>query len=136
MNLNERFDVSPGKVDELKSRIVRLGIDPSKIDEQFVRGSGPGGQKINKTNSCVLLRYGDIVVRCRQDRRRSVNRFLALRELVDKVEMETSPSTSRRLEKGERRKAAKSRAARRARAKFLSNRSGKSVYKDGETQEG
>ncbi len=135
MNLNERFDVSPGKVDELKARIARLAIDVAKIDEQFVRGSGPGGQKINKTSSCVVLRHGGIVVRCQRDRRRSVNRFLALRELVDRIEMTVSPSTSARLAKGERRKASKARASRRARAKSRSKPAGKSVYTGGESQE-
>ncbi len=118
MNLHERFDVSPSKVEELKARIARLGIDVAAIDEQFVRGSGPGGQKINKTSSCVLLRYEPhgIVVRCQQDRRRSVNRFLALRELVDQVEMRVSPGTSERLREVERKRSRKARAHRKARA--------------------
>lgn len=113
MNLNESFPVSPAKVEELKDRIRRLGIDPAKIEERFVRGSGKGGQKINKTSNCVQLRYPplDLTVRCQEDRQRSVNRFLALRELVDRVEMQVSPETSKRLreiEKVRRRKAKRS----------------------------
>ncbi|HLF94712.1 MAG TPA: peptide chain release factor-like protein, partial [Planctomycetota bacterium] len=85
MNLGEGFTVSPGKRDHLVGRMRALRIDPAAIEEQFVRGGGPGGQKINKTSNCVLLRYAPlgIVVRCQQDRRRGVNRYLALRELVD-----------------------------------------------------
>ena len=119
MNLNESFDVSPGKVADLLARIAALGIDAAAIEEQFVRGGGPGGQKINKTSNCVVLRYAplDLVVRCQQDRRRSLNRFLALRELVDRIEMRISPGTSARLTVADRKRRNKSRAGRRARAK-------------------
>jgi protein subunit release factor B len=119
MNLTEGFDVSPGKIASLLARIAALGIDAAAIEEQFVRGGGPGGTKINKTSNCVVLRYVplDLVVRCQRDRRRSVNRFLALRELVDQAEMKVSPGTSQRLREIERQRRNKARAGRRARAK-------------------
>lgn len=72
---------------ELLARIKRLGIDVKAIEETFVRGGGKGGQKVNKTANCVQLKYGEIRVRCHRERRRTVNRFLALRELVDRVEI-------------------------------------------------
>lgn len=104
MNFPEFSDITPAKVNELKARIARLKIELSGIDEQFARGGGKGGQKINKTSNCVILRYAAlaIVVRCQRERKRSVNRFLALRELVDRIEMKISPETSRRLEEMER----------------------------------
>jgi len=99
MKLNEMFDISPGKIAALKEKIERLKIDPADIEEQFTRGSGKGGQKINKTANCVRLNYPKlgIQVRVQKDRRRSINRFLALRELADKIEMQVSPETSQRL---------------------------------------
>jgi protein subunit release factor B len=119
MNLNESFDVSPAKVADLVARLRALGIDAAAIEEQFVRGGGPGGSKINTTSNCVLLRYAplEIVVRCQRERRRSLNRFLALRELVDQAEMKLSPGTSRRLKEIERKRRNKARAGRRARAR-------------------
>lgn len=104
MKLDERFDVSPAKLDGLKARILRLSIDVSLIEESFVRGGGKGGQKINKTANCVQLHYPplDIRVRVQRERRRTVNRFLALRELVDRIEMKVSPGTSDRLQEFER----------------------------------
>ena len=119
VNLTEGFDISPAKLAALLSRIAALGIDPAEIDEQFVRGGGPGGQKINKTSNCVVLRYPRLalVVRCQRDRRRSINRFLALRELVDQVEMKIAPESSRRLGDIERKRRNKARSGRRARAK-------------------
>jgi len=120
MNLTEGFDISPAKVAALLARIAALGIDPAAIEEQFVRGGGPGGQKINKTANCVVLRYAPLalVIRCQRDRRRSINRFLALRELVDQAEMKVSPGTSERLREIDRKRRNKARAGRRARAKL------------------
>jgi len=112
MNFPELPDITPAKAEALKARILRLGIDLRLIDEQFVRGGGKGGQKINKTSNAVLLRYPPLglVVRCQRERRRSLNRFLALREMVDEIEVRISPETSERLKEIARirkRKAAK-----------------------------
>ncbi|HTF57621.1 MAG TPA: peptide chain release factor-like protein [Planctomycetota bacterium] len=109
--------VAPSKLEEVKARIERLGIDLGAVEERFIRGGGKGGQKINKTANCVQLRYRDLVVRCQRDRKRAVNRFLALRELVDRVEMKASPGTSARLVKARKENASKDRVARRARAR-------------------
>jgi protein subunit release factor B len=119
MNLSEAFDISPGKVAALLARIRTLGIDPALIGEQFIRGGGPGGQKTNKTSNGVVLTYPplELEVRCREDRRRSINRFLALRELVDRIEMRISPATSRRLGEIDKLRAKKAKAGRRSRAK-------------------
>lgn len=124
MNLTEAFDISPAKVAALLARIGALGIDPAAIEEAFVKGGGPGGSKINKTANCVVLRYAPLglVVRCQRDRRRNVNRFLALRELVDQAEMKISPGTSPRLRDIERRRRTKARSGRRARARHAALR--------------
>lgn len=104
MNLNEFWDVTPQKIADLKARIARLGVNLSVIEEQFVKGGGKGGQKINKTSNCVVLKYPplSLVVRCQRERRRSINRFIALRELVDRIEMQLSPETSERMKEIER----------------------------------
>lgn len=99
MNFPELSDITPAKVQALRERIARLGLDLRLVDEQFTKGSGKGGQKINKTSNAVLLRYPalGLVVKCQRERKRSLNRFLALRELVDEVEVRVSPETSERL---------------------------------------
>jgi protein subunit release factor B len=121
MNLNESFDVSPTKLADLKSRITRLGIDVRLIEESFIRGGGKGGQKINKTANCVQLHYPPfgIRVRVQRERRRTVNRFLALRELVDQVEMKVSPETSQRLQEVERIRRRKTKRQGRAAEKYV-----------------
>src|ERR1700712_1805600 len=79
----------PKKV-ELRERLLRLGVILGNIDEQAVKGTGPGGQKVNKTQSGVLLRYTLgaelIVIKWTRERHHALNRFLALRELCDEVE--------------------------------------------------
>lgn len=99
MNLNERFDVAAGKIEAVLERMRRLGIDAKDIEEGFSRGGGKGGQKVNKTSNRVQLHYPPLglSVSCQRERRRSLNRFLALRELVDQAEMRLSPETSARL---------------------------------------
>ncbi|HEX4047030.1 MAG TPA: peptide chain release factor-like protein [Elusimicrobiota bacterium] len=119
MRLNEDFGVNPGKLEELKVRIVRLGIDLAKVEESFSRGGGKGGQKINKTSNRVQLSYPPLELRvaCQRERKRSLNRFLALRELVDQAEMKVSPETSQRLREIERLRKNKARASAKSAAK-------------------
>jgi protein subunit release factor B len=73
---------------DLERRMEALGIAKEDLQEHFIRGSGKGGQKINKTSSCVCLKHlpSGIVVKCQADRSRDLNRFLARRELVEALE--------------------------------------------------
>jgi protein subunit release factor B len=82
------FALSPGKNEWLRGRLSSLGILELDIDEKFVRSSGRGGQKVNKTSSCVYLKHipTGVEVKCMTARSQSLNRFLARRELADKVE--------------------------------------------------
>ena len=72
----------------LRARFVSLGVRPEEVEERFVRGTGAGGQKINKTSSTVWLRHGPtgVEVRCQRERSQTVNRLLAWLELADKLE--------------------------------------------------
>jgi peptide chain release factor len=121
LNLNETFDVSPGKVEALIARLHRLKIDPRLIEESFTRGGGKGGQKINKTSNRVQLSYPplSIAVSCQRERKRTINRFLALRELVDRAEMILSPETSERLSEVRRLQKSKARKQQKARKNAL-----------------
>lgn len=73
---------------QIVERLNRLNIRPEDIDERFVRGAGPGGQKINKTSSTVWLRHGPsgTEVRCQAERSQAANREKAWEELCDKLE--------------------------------------------------
>ena len=71
--------VRPEKLAALQERMEALGIREQDLEESFVRGSGRGGQKVNKTNNCVYLKHipTGIAVKCHVDRSRELNRFLA-----------------------------------------------------------
>jgi peptide chain release factor len=81
------FRVSSEKSQELDRKMKELGIREEDLEETFIKGSGKGGQKKNKTSSCVVLthRPTGIQVRCQQERSHSLNRFLARRDLCDKL---------------------------------------------------
>jgi len=82
--------MGPGqeKIDVLNARMVRLGIRKEEIQERFIKSSGRGGQKVNKTSSAVFLRHlpTGITVKCGKTRSQALNRFLAMRRLVEAVE--------------------------------------------------
>lgn len=73
---------------QIYERLERLGVSPADVDERFVRGRGPGGQKINKTSSTVWLRHGPtgVEVRCQAERSQAANRESAWWELCAKLE--------------------------------------------------
>lgn len=80
--------VSEAKRQALAVRMAALEIDESEITERFIKGSGSGGQKINKTASCVYLLHqpSGIEIKCQRSRSQSANRFFARRELCDQLE--------------------------------------------------
>lgn len=72
----------------LRRRLAALGLRPDDVEEKFVRGSGPGGQKINKTSSTVWLRHAPtgVEVRMQRERSQAANRALAWAELCARLE--------------------------------------------------
>ncbi|MCJ1268985.1 hypothetical protein MMC22_008873 [Lobaria immixta] len=95
----------------------RLVINEADIEEAFLKGSGPGGQKINKTACAVQLKHipSGIVVRCQATRSQQQNRKIARQLLADKIEEKEKGPDSRvalkqqikRNKKADRRKKAK-----------------------------
>lgn len=106
--------VSKEKQDALRERMESLGILEKDIIEKFVRSSGKGGQKVNKTSTCVYLKHipTDIEVKCQRERYQALNRYLARKILVDKVE-----ALIRGKESEEQQKIAKIRRQKRKRSK-------------------
>ena len=80
---------------QIDGRLAALGVRASDVEERFVRGAGPGGQKINKTSSTVWLRHRPtgVEVRCQRERSQSANRELAWAELCEKLEQRHRAAT-------------------------------------------
>ncbi|MGR3179679.1 MAG: peptide chain release factor family protein [Candidatus Anammoxibacter sp.] len=108
------FNVSPKKEKELLDRMRQFNVTENDIEEKFIKSSGPGGQKVNKTSSCVALHHipTGIKVKCQKDRSQSLNRFFARRLLVDQIERSQTGLTVE-----ERKKIDKIRNKKRKRAK-------------------
>jgi len=81
------FAVHEKKNEWLRERMKTLGIDERDLEEKFVKSAGKGGQKVNKTSSCVFLKHvpTGIEVKFMKDRSQSINRFLARRELAERI---------------------------------------------------
>lgn len=81
------FAVSEQKQQALLRRMEELGVREEELEERFVRSSGKGGQHLNKTSSCAQIRHlpTGIEARCGRERSQSLNRFLARRELLEKI---------------------------------------------------
>lgn len=113
------FAVSEEKNSWLRERMEALGVREADIEEKFIRSSGRGGQHVNKTSTCVYLRHvpTGVEVKCMKDRSQSVNRFLARRELLEKIALLTGEATGRSL-KGEKIRRQKLKRQKRAKAKY------------------
>ena len=72
-------------MDTLTQRMERLKILEEDLEERFVLGSGSGGQKINKTSSCVYLKHrpSGHEISCQESRSREKNREIARERLCD-----------------------------------------------------
>lgn len=81
------FGVSKEKQRALEQEMNRLGIREEDIEETFTRSSGPGGQNVNKLATCVHLRHrpSGIAVKVMRERSQALNRFLARRNLAEKI---------------------------------------------------
>lgn len=111
--------VNPEKVKLLEERMNALGIREADLVERFVRARGRGGQKVNKTSSCVHLTHvpTGIEVKSQETRSREANRFFARRTLADKVEEGLLGPASELARKARKARKQKDRRARRAKAK-------------------
>ena len=116
----------------LAHRMKALGINEGDLVEKFILGSGSGGQKINKTSSCVYLKHlpTGIEIKCQQSRSRELNRLYARRELCDRLEEQRSSEKSAKRQAIEKKRRQKRKRSRRAQAKVLANKKHHSEIKE------
>lgn len=116
--------ISSHKEKQLVERMAALGVREADIDEQFVRSSGAGGQNVNKVSSCVVLHHRPtgIQVKCQQERSQSLNRFLARRLLLDKIETQQRGAASAEIQRIEKIRRQKRKRSRRAKLRMLDDK--------------
>ena len=101
--------------------MARLGVSEGDLRETFIRSSGPGGQKVNKSSSCVYLVHlpTGLSVKCQRERSQAMNRFLARRLLLDRIERIQRGVVAAEKQRIEKIKRQKRRRSRRAKEKVL-----------------
>jgi protein subunit release factor B len=119
------FPVSPEKESQMTQRMTALGVTEADIEESFVRSGGHGGQNVNKTSTCVMLlhRPTGVQVKCQTTRQQGLNRFLARRLLLDKIEAVKNGFVSAQRAEVEKIRRQKRRRSRRAKNKMLADKS-------------
>lgn len=110
-----------------------MGIFEKDIVEKFIRSSGRGGQKVNKTSTCVYLKHipTEIEVKCQKERFQALNRFFARRILADKVEKMILGKKSEEQQRIEKIRRQKRKRSKRAKLKILEEKRKQSQKKRG-----
>jgi protein subunit release factor B len=113
------------KETQLALRMVALGVSEADIEESFVRSSGHGGQNVNKTSTCVMLRHRPtgVQVKCQETRQQGLNRFIARRLLLDKLEAAQTGRVAAQQAEKEKIRRQKRQRSRRAKARMLADKS-------------
>jgi protein subunit release factor B len=119
------FPVNPEKAQQLAQRMAALGVRESDIEETFVRSGGHGGQNVNKSATCVMLlhRPTRLQVKCQTTRQQGLNRFIARRLLLDKIEERQTGQVAAERAGIEKIRRQKRKRSRRAKARMLADKS-------------
>lgn len=119
------------KWDDLKERMEALEILEDHLVEKFILGSGKGGQKVNKTNSCVYLKHipTNIEIKCQKERSRDMNRYYARRELCERIEEQMAGEKSAKQQEIEKIRRQKRKRSKRAKEKMLDEKKKRSEVK-------
>lgn len=113
--------ITPETIDKIKARMALASVFEEDLEERFVLGSGPGGQKVNKTSSTVRLYHAPsgLTVKVGESRSRELNRWLARRELAEKILEKECAALSARQQAIEKIRRQKRRRSRRQKARML-----------------
>ncbi len=124
--------ISKEKHEELHARMEECGIRDEDLVEKFILGSGKGGQKVNKSSTCVYLKHlpTGIEIKCQRERSRELNRYIARRELCEKIEQKLFQVQSDKQKEAAKVRRQKRRRSRRQKEKLFEQKKKRSSIKE------
>lgn len=123
--------ISPETIEKIKALMEEASVYEEDLEESFILGGGPGGQKTNKTSSVVRLAHepSGVAVKCGENRSREVNRWLARRMLAETILEREHIRKSAARQKAEKIRRQKRRRSRRQKQKMLADKHAHSEIK-------
>jgi protein subunit release factor B len=130
--MSNTHHVGSDKYAQLAERMKSLGVQESDIEESFVRSGGHGGQNVNKTSTCVMLmhRPTGLQVKCQHSRQQAMNRFMARRLLLNKIEERKNGFVATQKAEREKIRRQKRKRSRRAKERMLAGKAHHSAKKE------
>lgn len=124
--------ISPETIEKIKALMVEASLFEEDIEESFIMGGGPGGQKTNKTSSVVRLAHepSALAVKCGETRSRETNRWLARRMLAELILEREQGRKSAAQQLREKIRRQKRRRSRKQRQKMLADKHAQSEKKE------
>ena len=123
--------ISPEKIEAIRKLMAEASVYEDDLEESFIMGGGPGGQKTNKTSSVVRLSHGPsgVAVKVGESRSRADNRWLARRMLAETILDNEHKRKSAARQKAEKIRRQKRRRSRRQKQKMLADKHAHSEIK-------
>ena len=124
--------ISPEKIEAIRKLMEEASVYEDDLEESFILGGGPGGQKTNKTSSVVRLSHepSGVAVKVGESRSREDNRWLARRMLAETILEREHKRKSEARQKREKIRRQKRRRSRRQKQKMLDAKHAHSVIKE------
>ena len=123
--------ISPETIERIKALMAEASVFDEDLEESFILGGGPGGQKTNKTSNVVRLSHepSGLMVRCGETRSRETNRWLARRSLAEAILERDNRRKSEARQAAEKVRRQKRRRSRRQKQKMLADKRAHSEIK-------